>query len=186
VVRLAEAAGAVVERIGIPSRDAKTIAASLTKNEADLIVVVGGTGFGRSDHAAEALAASGSLIARGIALRPGETSGCGVVAGRPVILVPGRLEAALAATLTLVLPCLDHLMGATPRFNFLGGQLTRKVSSTVGMTDVVLLRRTWDGLEPVAVGDLTLAAIAGADAWLAVPPFGEGFAAGETVTAFML
>jgi molybdopterin molybdotransferase len=184
--RLVAAAGARVERIRLPSRDAGTIAAALQAHDADFLAVLGGTGFGREDHAGEALAASGSLIAHGIALRPGETAGCGLVGATPVILVPGRLEAALAATLTLVLPCLDHLMAATPRMPTVSGPLTRKVSSAVGMTEIVLLRRNGPGLEPLAVGDLTLSAMAGAEAWLAVPPDAEGFAAGATVAAFLL
>ena len=186
VARFAEAAGAVVERADLPSRDADAIAGALTGPGSDVVVVVGGAGLGREDHAARALAASEDLIAHGIALRPGDTSGCGMVGAAPVLLVPERLEAALAATLMLVLPCLDHLMSARTRRPAVSGPLTRKVSSGVGMTDLVLLRRTGQGLEPLAVADLTLAAIAGADAWLAVPPESEGFAAGETVAAFLL
>ncbi len=186
VARLAEGAGALVGRTGLTSRQAGDIADALSKAETGLIVVIGGTGLGREDHGAEALAASGSLIAHGIALRPGETCGCGVAGTTPTILVPGRLDSALAATLALVLPCLDHLMGAAPRLPSVSGPLTRKVSSAVGMTEIVLLRRVGEGLEPVAAGDLTLAAIAGADAWLAVPPDSEGFAAGETIAAFLL
>jgi len=179
-------AGASVERLDLPSRDAGAVEGALIESDADLTIVVGGTGRGHDDHAAEALAARGSLIAHGIALRPGETSGCGIVGSTPVILLPGRLEAALAATLMLVLPCLDHLMGAAPRRALLSGPLTRKVASGVGITDVVLLRSTGEALEPLAVGDLTLAAVVGADAWLAVPALKEGFAAGETVAALLL
>jgi molybdopterin molybdotransferase len=184
--RLVAGAGARVERMRLPSRDAGAIAAALLAHDADFLAVVGGTGFGQEDHAGEVLAASGSLIAHGIALRPGETAGCGLVGATPVILVPGRLEAGLAATLALVLPCLDHTMGATRSVPTVSGPLTRKISSTVGMTEIVLLRRSGPGLEPLAVGDLTLSAIAGAEAWLAVPPDSEGLAAGATVAAFIL
>jgi molybdopterin molybdotransferase len=186
VTRFAEAAGAAVERISPTSRDAKAMAGTLRDERSDLILIVGGTGLGQQDHAAEAVTAAGSLIAHGIALRPGETSGFGVVGTTPVILVPGRLESALATTLALVLPCLDHLMNAAPRLPSLSGPLTRKVSSAIGMTEMVLLRRMREELVPVAAGDLTFAAIASADAWLAVPPDSEGFAAGETVAAFLL
>jgi molybdopterin biosynthesis enzyme len=186
VARVAEAAGAAVEQVGLQSRDVDTIAGAAMEAASDLVLIVGGTGLGRHDHAAAALAACGSLITHGIALRPGETSGCGVLGTTPAILVPGRIEAALAATLMLVLPCLDHLMGATPRQPSLSGPLTRKVSSAVGLTEIVLLRGTGAGLEPLAAGDLTLAAIGTADGWLAVPPESEGFAAGETIRAFLL
>lgn len=184
VTRFAEAAGAAVERVELPSRDAGVIAAALKDDGADVIVILGDAG--REDEAAEALAAYGSLIAHGVALRPGETSGCGLVGSMPVVLVPGRLEAALAATLMLVLPCLDHLMDAAPRQPMLAGPLTRKVASGVGVTEMVLVRRTAQGLEPLAVGDLTLAAIGETEAWFAIPADSEGFAAGATVPAFLL
>ncbi len=104
----------------------------------------------------------------------------------PVFLVPDRLEAALAIWLMLLRPCLDRLTGTPPAEAAIRGPLTRKIASTVGLTEVALLRRTPAGLEPVAVADLTLSAVAAADAWLAVPPNSEGFAAGATVEAYAL
>jgi len=186
VANLVEASGGIPERVHLRSREAASIAAAARKQDGNLMVVIGGTGFGGEDHAAEALADAGSVMAHGIALRPGETAGCGVVGTTPVILVPGRLEAALATMLALGLPCLDHLMGAAPRRPLLSGRLTRKISSQVGMTEIVLLRRQGQDVEPLAVGDLTLAAVAAAEAWLIVPADSEGFARGDTVAAFLL
>jgi molybdopterin biosynthesis enzyme len=183
---LAGAAGSAVTRTALPASNATTIAAAIAGNQHDVIVVVGGAGLGRHHHAAEALAASGSLIAHGIALRPGDTSGVGVVGRTAVLLVPGSLDGALAAALLLLLPCLDHLTGARPRQPSVTGRLCRKLSSSVGMTEVALMRADEGGLEPLAVGDLTLEAIARATAWLAIPAGSEGVAAGETVTAFLL
>jgi molybdopterin biosynthesis enzyme len=186
VARLLEAAGAVVTRARPASRDAAAVAAALRDADADLLVTIGGTGFGREDHAAEALAAAGSLIAHGIALRPGETAGCGLIGETAAILVPGRFDAALAVMLCLVLPCLDHLAGAAPLRPTLSGPLTRKISSTVGLTEIALVRRSRGGLEPLAVADLTLTSLAAAEGWLAVPAGSEGFAVGDTVAAFSL
>ena len=186
VARLIEAAGGLVHRVRAASREAAVIAAALKEGDADLRVVVGGTGFGRADHAAEALAASGAVVAHGIAIRPGETAACGVVGDAPAILVPGRLDAALAATLMVVLPCLDHVSAAKPSGRQVSGPLTRKVVSAIGMADLVLLRRRDARLDPLAVADLTLATMAAAEAWLAVHPDSEGFAGGDTVAAFLL
>jgi molybdopterin biosynthesis enzyme len=181
-----EAQGAAVERLRPRSPETSPIGAALRQDGADLIVVVGGTGLGHGDHAAEALAQAGSLIAHGLALRPGETSGCGLVGPTPVILAPGRPDAALAATLMLVLPCLDRMMAASSPRPSVSGRLTRKIASTVGLTELVLLRICGHSLEPIAVADVTLAAISQGRAWLAVAPDSEGCAAGETVTAFVL
>ena len=56
--------------------------------------------------------------------------------------------------------------------------LTRKIVSTVGMAEVVPVRRTADGVEPLASGHWPLQAITRADGWVLVPPESEGFAAG--------
>ena len=49
-----------------------------------------------------------------------------------------------------------------------------------------MLERKQDMWIPLAVGELSLDAIARAEAWLAVPGGSEGFAAGSPVDAYML
>jgi molybdopterin biosynthesis enzyme len=56
----------------------------------------------------------------------------------------------------------------------------------VGIAEIVLLEQVEDMWMPLAVGELTLEAIARADAWLVVPGGMEGFAAGTPVDAYML
>jgi hypothetical protein len=64
--------------------------------------------------------------------------------------------------------------------------LQRKIASSVGIAEIVLLERNNGGWMPLAVGDMPLETIARADAWLAVPGGSEGFAAGTPVDAYML
>ena len=64
--------------------------------------------------------------------------------------------------------------------------LARKIASSVGIAEIVLLERNDGAWMPLAVGDLSLETIARADAWLAVPGGSEGFAAGTPVDAYML
>lgn len=172
--RAAREAGAAVERL--PWCEAQGLAIA----GADLLVAVGGpTG-------AAALAREGEVVAEALALRPGEGIACSLVHGVPAILVPDRLPDALAAMALLVRPCLDRLMAAGPAPPTFAGPLLRKLSSTVGLVEIALLRRAEGGLEPLATADLTLAAIAQADAWIAIPAEREGFPAGEVVHAVVL
>ena len=125
------------------------------------------------------------LVADGLALRPGETVACGFLEGTPAIAAPARAADALAAALVLLRPVLARLADAAeerPRRL----PLTRKIASTVGLTEIALLRETAAGNDPLGVADLTLTALARAEAWLALPPDSEGFAAGEIVPAFLL
>jgi molybdopterin biosynthesis enzyme len=152
---------------------------------ADLLVLVGGTGVGRTDATIDALAARGKVLAHGIALHPGRTTAIGWIAGRPVVAVPGAPAHALAAWWTMVQPVLDRLSGRKLRRKTVL-PLSRKISSTVGVTEIVLLEQIDAAWMPLATGDLSLDHIACADAWLAVPGGSEGYAAKTLVSAYPL
>ena len=64
--------------------------------------------------------------------------------------------------------------------------LKRKIASSVGIAEIVLLENNEGNWLPSAIGDLSLEAVARADAWLAVPGGSEGHAAGTPVDAYML
>jgi molybdopterin biosynthesis enzyme len=59
--------------------------------------------------------------------------------------------------------------------------LKAKVTSTIGLTELVLVRRVADGIEPLASKYLPLAALAQADGWIVVPAASEGLAVGTRV-----
>jgi molybdopterin molybdotransferase len=179
------ATGAEIIRVEAGGRDAPSIATALNAEPCDLLVTVGGTGVGRTDATIEALASRGELLAHGIALRPGRTAAIGRIAGRPVIALPGAPDQALAAWWTLALPVLDQLSGrAARRTTTL--PLARKIASSVGIAEIVLLGKTDDAWMPLATGEFSLETIARADGWLAVPGASEGYAAGMPVDAYML
>jgi molybdopterin biosynthesis enzyme len=185
IAESAHAAGADVVCAEAGGRDARSIAKAFNAEPCDLIVTVGGTGVGRSDATIEALASRGALLAHGIALQPGRTAAIGRIAKNPVVALPGAPDQALAGWWTLVLPVLDRLSGREQR-RTRPLPLARKIASSVGIAEIVLLKNTDGAWMPLATGDLSLDAIAGADAWLAVPAGSEGYAAGTPVDAYML
>jgi molybdopterin molybdotransferase len=185
IAESAGATGAEIIRVEAGGRDARSIAAALDAEPCDLLIIVGGTGVGRTDATIEALASRGELLAHGIALRPGRTAAIGRIAGRPVIALPGAPDQALAAWWTLALPVLDRLSGGEKR-RTRTLPLARKIASSVGIAEIVLLQKTDEAWMPLATGDLSLETIVRADAWLAVPGGSEGYAAGTTVDAYML
>jgi molybdopterin molybdotransferase len=132
-----------------------------------------------------ALAARGKILGHGIALQPGRTSAVGRVGKTPVVVLPGAPDQALAAWWTLALPAIDRLSGRALR-ETVNLPLARKIASHVGLAEIVLLARKQDMWLPLAVGELSLDAIARAEAWLAVSGGSEGFAAGAPVDAYML
>jgi molybdopterin biosynthesis enzyme len=184
IAESARAAGADVVSSMAAGRDAESIAAALGDGAYDLLLTVGGSGVGRTDAAVTALAARGEVFAHGIALQPGRTSAVGRVGKTPVVVLPGAPDQALAAWCTLALPVLDRLSGRRPR-KTVNLPLARKIASQVGLAEIVLLERKQDMWIPLAVGELSLDAIARAEAWLVVSGGSEGFAAGSAVDAYM-
>lgn len=122
-------------------------------------------------------------IAAGIALRPGEETRVAVGPGTARVTLPERLDAALAVGLVIVGPYLRHLTEAATRSPSRLMTLSRKIVSTIGLTEVALLREHDGGLEPIATGDLSLSAMAAATHWLALPPDSEGLGQGAEVAA---
>jgi molybdopterin molybdotransferase len=64
--------------------------------------------------------------------------------------------------------------------------LARKIASSVGIAEVVLLQKDAGTWMPLAVGELWFETLACADAYLVVPGGSEGFAAGTPVGAYMM
>jgi molybdopterin molybdotransferase len=185
IAELAGAAGASTARAKAGGRDAASTAKAIEPGDCDLLVTIGGSGVGRTDAAIAALAARGEVVAHGIAVQPGRTAAVGRIGKIPVVALPGAPDQALAAWLTLVLPVLDRLSGLAPRQS-ITLPLARKIASSVGIGEIVLLERTENAWMPLAIGEMPLATIARSDAWLLVPGGSEGFAAGTPVDAYML
>jgi molybdopterin biosynthesis enzyme len=104
-----------------------------------------------------------------------------MVASCPVLVLPGRLDAALAVWLTLGRRLLARLCGAGEEAPAGKATLLRKAASTLGLVDIVPVRRHGDAVEPLASGHLPLSALAQADGWIAIPADSEGHPAGATV-----
>jgi molybdopterin biosynthesis enzyme len=147
----------------------------------DGAIIIGGTGSGRRDHAVEALARAGTVASHGIAMTPGETAEFGFVKSQPVLLVPERLDAAIAAWLLIGRVMLARLQGLSDDMSGAEGTLTAKVTSTIGLAELVLVRWSGGGVEPLAAKYLPLATLSRADGWIVIPASSEGLPAGARV-----
>jgi molybdopterin molybdotransferase len=156
---------------------------ALAAESADAIVAIGGTGQGRNDNSVHMLAREGRLAAHGIALTPGETAALGFVGPRPVLMLPGRLDAALAGWLMVGRRILERLAATSHRESEPVEMLTlaRKVTSTIGLAEVVPVRRNAGNAEPLATKYLPISSLARSDGWILVPADSEGYAAGSAV-----
>ena len=175
LIRAVAAAG------GVASGVALILVASLDYEKPDLLIAVGGTGSGRQDDSVRILAQYGAIEAHGIAVAPGETAAVGFVGTRPVLLVPGRLDAALAVWLLIGRHIVAKLAGGKVDDMPVMMPLKRKLTSPIGLTEVVAVSCAGGMAEPLASGYLSLAALARSDGWIVVPAESEGFPAGTQV-----
>jgi molybdopterin biosynthesis enzyme len=161
--------------------DDATLEDALRDDESDAVVAIGGTGGGRNDASIRTLARLGRVEVHGIALSPGETAAFGFAGERPVLLVPGRLDAALAVWLLLGRRLLARLCGGTEPSPAMLARLTRKVSSPLGLAELVPVRLHGQEAEPLASGYLPLQFLARSDGWFLVGPDHEGHPGGTEV-----
>ena len=158
-----------------------SLEAALADAQTDAIVAVGGTGSGPGDRAVNMLARAGRVEVHGIAVSPGETAAFGFAGVRPVLLLPGRLDAALAVWLLLGRHLLAKLAGGGVEDAPAIVPLRRKVTSTIGLTELMPVGCAGGFAEPLASGYLSLTALAHSDGWIVIPAESEGLAAGMPV-----
>jgi molybdopterin molybdotransferase len=78
----------------------------------DLLLTSGGVSTGEEDHVRAAIQAAGSLVFWRLAVKPGRPAAMGVVAGTPVVGLPGNPVAAVVCFLHLARPLVLRLAGA--------------------------------------------------------------------------
>jgi molybdopterin molybdotransferase len=190
LLTLIERDGGTVLEHGTIDRSRPALAASLGAGRSDIVIVVGGTGPGREDWSAAALAATGELAIHGIALRPGETAGLGRTAtGVPVILLPGSPAACFCCYDLLAGRAIRRLGGHDPSLPYRSCMMTtaRKIVSAIGMTEIVPVRcRPGGSIEPIApFSEIGLMAAASADGFVILPETSEGYPAGASVNVYL-
>ncbi|MHC1610825.1 MAG: molybdopterin molybdotransferase MoeA [Candidatus Methanospirareceae archaeon] len=181
---------AVPYRIGIVSDDYEEIKNALRSSlegDCDGILVSGGSSVGERDFLADAVEELGEVVFHGVAIRPGEPTGFGIVNNKPVFLLPGYPVAAISAFELLVRPFLYGMHGLVKeeRRRILG-VASKKIPSAVGRTDFVRVKlfRTEDGYyaEPVRVsGSGILSSMTSSDGFVVIGENKEGVAEGEQV-----
>jgi molybdopterin molybdotransferase len=176
----AEGCTARIRRANFGTR--KAFERALEDETADALITIGGTGAGRHDKAVTTLAGVGRIDVHGMGLVPGDTAAIGSIGARPVLLLPGRLDAALSAFLVVGRHLLARLTGRASLRRGTKLTLSRKIASTVGLTELVLIRRVdLSGAEPVGSKVFPMEALTRADGWAVVPADSEGYPPGSTI-----
>ena len=158
------------------------------RDDADVVLVSGGSSVGQEDHAPSLLAEHGELAIHGVAMRPSSPVGMGHLGDRIVFLLPGNPVSCLCAY--------DFFAGRAIRA--LGGRnrdwpyattklpLRRKLVSTVGRVDYARVKIVEQSVEPLAIsGASVLSSTTRADGFVIIPGDSEGFPEGAEVEVYL-
>jgi molybdopterin molybdotransferase len=166
----------------------ETVRSALVDQQADIVLVSGGSSVGLEDHAPRVLAENGELAVHGVAVRPASPTGLGFLGGRPVFLLPGNPVSCLCAYDLFAGRTVRRLGGRPPDLPYrcVTLPLARKIVSAVGRVDYVRVQRTGHQVEPLATsGASILSSTTRADGFVLVPRDSEGQAAGEPVQVYL-
>jgi molybdopterin molybdotransferase len=184
---LIERDGGVVSYPGIIADDRAAIAAAL-EDDADVILVSGGSSVGQEDHAPTLLAERGELAIHGIAMRPSSPTGMGKLGARLVFLLPGNPVSCLCAYDFFAGRAIRAL-GGRPRawpYRPVRWPLARKLVSQVGRVDYCRVAIGAGLVEPLAIGGASvLSSTTRADGFVVVPEDSEGYGEGMEVEVWL-
>ena len=148
----------------------------------DIIVFSGGSSVGERDLIRDAIAAKGTLLFHGVAVKPGKPTGLGVVSGKPIFAMPGYPTSCLSNAHLLLVPLLRRMARLEPRIRrALALPLSQRVVSTIGRHQFYTVRIENAVAVPAfkASGDIT--SMSRADGYIEIPADVEAVEAGTMV-----
>jgi molybdopterin molybdotransferase len=158
------------------------------RDDADVIVVSGGSSVGREDFGPTLLATHGSLQFHGVAMRPSSPTGMGLLGKRFVFLLPGNPVSCLCAYDFFAARAIRILAGRDRSWPYREVQapLARKLISAVGRVDYARVTLQGGQVEPLAVGGASaLSSTTRADGFVVIPADSEGHPQGSSVTVWL-
>lgn len=184
---LVERDGGVIESVQLLPDTPSRIREALTAPGADVILVSGGSSVGEEDFAPGLVSELGELPIHGIAMRPSSPTGIGKIGQTLVLLLPGNPVSCLCAYDFFAGRAIRRLGGRSSAWPYQSSKapLARKLVSAIGRVDYCRVRRTSEGIEPLALsGASVLSSTTRADGFVVVPEMSEGYGPGTEVTVY--
>ena len=160
----------------------------LSKTDADLVCMTGGTSVGIEDHGPMLVDELGELLAHGIPMRPAAPTGFGLINGKNIFLLPGNPVSCLSAYDYFVRRSLCMMGGHSDEWPYRNKNinLATKISSEIGRIEYVRLRIENELAFVIASGGASiLSSTTQADAFLLTEEDSEGFAEGDEVQVWL-
>ncbi|MEM0126584.1 MAG: molybdopterin molybdotransferase MoeA [Thermoplasmatales archaeon] len=138
---LLESRGFKVNSYGVVEDNVDSILNVIKRINDEIIIVTGGSGPGDADLVPELVSKYGKIVFRGLRIRPGRTTGLGVIYGKPLFMVSGLPVAAMIAIENVVIPLISQwlslIIDPAPTIE---GRLDRSVVNPVGIRSFVRVK----------------------------------------------
>ena len=157
-------------------------------DEAEIILISGGSSVGEEDHAPGLVLEMGKLPIHGIAMRPSSPTGIGTIGHKLIFLLPGNPVSCLCAYDFYAARAIRALGGMGREFPYrkVRMPLRRKLVSVVGRVDYARVELVDGQVEPLAIsGASMLSTTTRADGFVIVPGNSEGWPAAAEVDVFL-
>jgi molybdopterin molybdotransferase len=191
-----EELGCVPVYLGIVPDDVEKLSEALRTalRKSDIVLMIGGTSMGTHDLGELALRKLRPEAAfHGLRLDRGRVTGGAVVGGRPVLMVPGPIQAATNCLLVLALPLIRRLLGGAELVTRLPVRMSRDWEGREGygdFTKVVYLKVSRQGsflsAEPIVAETESMFLLTASNAFAVVPQEVAGLKKGQLVEAVLL
>jgi molybdopterin molybdotransferase len=189
-MQLVDAQGCVSVDGGVVRDDPRALASALRRalRTSDFVVTLGGTSAGGKDLIVDAVSdLHPDILIHGIKLDRGRVTGIATVDGRPVLMMPGPIQAAMNAFLVLGIPLIQMLSGREMRATEFVCKLGRDWEARKRFPDfkkvVYVKLRTRDETvaEPILGETESMGILTNADGYILVPEGVKKMTAGSPV-----
>ncbi len=154
----------------------------------DMVVTTGGTSVGKRDLLYEVLEEIGSVIFRGVSLRPGKPTIFALIDDIPILSLPGFPSACVASSYLFLKPAIFKMLKREDDTCF-NVKITERIYSKAGFTSFVRLKVNFENMtaKPISsYGSGILSSVTQANAYTLVEENVEVVEENEIVKAFLL
>jgi len=157
----------------------------------DAVVLNAGSSAGREDYSAEVIAALGTVLYHGVAIKPGKPAILGYSGSKPVLGVPGYPVSGIIVMEELMKPLIQKWYHTVPQSaEYCTATLSKTVVSGLKYQEFVRVRMGQVGdkliASPLGRGSGIISSFMKADGILEIPQGREGYEAGEEVQVRLL
>lgn len=161
----------------------KKVSAAL--NEADILLISGGSSVGEKDEVSMVLSEMGEVLFHGLAMKPGKPTIAADIGGKPVFGLPGNPVAAYFIYTLFVRPLLYRMMDNKDEDRKVSAICAAAIPSNHGREECVPVSLDGDKAVPIIVKSGLITTLSGADGYIRIPRDTEGIAQGDTVKVYL-